>query len=189
MKLTKLKAGIRLCAWAILLAGGTAFAGILPVALRCESKLNPLGLTETSPRLGWQVSGNLSGERGQYQTAFQIQVASSLQILTNHQGDLWDTGWVPTNQTSQITYAGKPLSSHAVCYWHVQVWDKNGQPSGWSVPASWTMGILTQPEWTAQWIGRDDGPAWNTGSTFPATRTARAKARPSAATIGASPAE
>jgi alpha-L-rhamnosidase len=28
------------------------------------------------------------------------------------------------------------------------------------------MGILTTGEWTAQWIGRDDGPAWNTGSTF-----------------------
>ena len=33
-------------------------------------------------------------------------------------------------------------------------------------PATWTMGILTTGEWTAQWIGRDDGPAWNTGSTF-----------------------
>ncbi|HWY77385.1 MAG TPA: family 78 glycoside hydrolase catalytic domain, partial [Verrucomicrobiae bacterium] len=82
------------------------------------------------------------------------------------QGDLWDTGKVLTNQTSQLAYAGSTLTSHEACYWHVRVWDQNGQPSGWSSPASWTMGILTQGEWTAQWIGRDDGPAWNTGSTF-----------------------
>jgi alpha-L-rhamnosidase len=149
-----------------LLVAGSAFAGILPVDLCCESKVNPLGLSETSPRLSWQTVATIPGERGQYQTGYQIQVASSLQVLTNNQGDLWDTGKVTTNQTSQIAYAGSALASHQVCYWHVQVWDKNGQSSGWSSPVSWTMGLLTTGEWTAQWIGRDDGPAWNTGSTF-----------------------
>ncbi len=150
----------------ILLGACSAFAGIQPANLRCESKLNPLGLSETSPRLSWQEVTTIPGERGQYQTAYQIQVASSLQVLTNNQGDLWDTGQVATNQTSQIAYVGKVLASHQACYWHVQVWDKNGQPSGWSAPASWSMGLLTQGEWTAEWIGRDDGPAWNTGSSF-----------------------
>jgi alpha-L-rhamnosidase len=93
-------------------------------------------------------------------------VASSLQRLTNNQGDLWYTGKVSTNLSAQIAYAGSALTSHQVCYWHVQVWDKNGNASGWSAPASWTMGILTTAEWQAQWIGRDNGPAWNTGSTF-----------------------
>jgi alpha-L-rhamnosidase len=158
---------IRSCGcWLIILAAGSSYAGILPVELRCESKVNPLSLTETSPRLSWQDESNIAGERGQYQVAYQIQVASSLQSLTNNVGDLWDTGEVMTNQTSQIAYAGPALTSHQVCYWHVQVWDKNGQASGWSSPASWSMGILSQAEWTAQWIGRDDGPAWNTGSTF-----------------------
>jgi len=120
----------------ILLGACSAFAGIQPANLRCESKLNPLGLSETSPRLSWQEVTTIPGERGQYQTAYQIQVASSLQVLTNNQGDLWDTGQVATNQTSQIAYVGKVLASHQACYWHVQVWDKNGQPSGWSAPAS-----------------------------------------------------
>jgi alpha-L-rhamnosidase len=138
----------------------------MPVNLSCESKSNPLGLSESSPRLSWQEVATLPGERGQFQTAYQIQVASTWQALTNNQGNLWDTGKVATNQTSQIVYGGSALVSHQACYWHVQVWDKNGQASGWSSPASWTMGILTQGEWTAQWIGRDDAPAWNTGSTL-----------------------
>jgi len=143
-----------------------AGAGILPVDLGCESKLNPIGLSETSPRLSWQLLATVAGERGQYQTAYQVQVASSLQVLTNNQGDLWDTGQVATNQASQVVYAGSTLNSDQACYWHVRVWDKIGQASAWSPPAYWSMGILTQGEWTAQWIGRDDGSAWNTGSTF-----------------------
>lgn len=166
MKFVKVGSCITGCLWMVLLVGGTAFAGIQPADLRCEAKVNPLGLSETSPRLSWQDAATVPGERGQYQTAYRIQVASSLQALTNNSGDLWDTGQVATNRTSQIVYAGSTLASHQVCYWHVQVWDKSGQASGWSSPASWTMGLLTQGEWTAQWIGRDDGPAWNTGSTF-----------------------
>jgi len=166
MKFVKLAGCVRACCWVSLLVVCSAKAGIQPVALRCESKLDPLGLSETSPRLSWQLLATVAGERGQYQTGYQIQVASSLQVLTNNQGDLWDTGQVATNQASQIAYAGSALNSHQVCYWHVRVWDKSSQPSAWSSPAYWSMGILTQAEWTAQWIGRDDGPAWNTGSTF-----------------------
>ena len=154
------------CFSLFLLITGSSLAGMVPVNLRCESRPSPLGLSETIPRLSWQEIATIPGERGQYQTAYQIQVASSLQTLTNNQGDLWDTGEVMTNQTSQIAYTGSALMSHQVCYWHVQVWDNNGQSSGWSEPATWTMGILTQGEWTAQWVGRDDAPAWNTGSTF-----------------------
>jgi len=150
----------------VILVSFSAPAAISPTNLQCESKLNPLGLSETSPRLSWLENPTVAGERGQFQTAYRIQVASSLQNLANNVGDLWDTGQVATNQTSQIAYAGSALTSHQVCYWHVQVWDKSGQPSGWSASASWTMGILTTAEWTAQWIGRDDAPAWNTGSTF-----------------------
>lgn len=166
MRLIGQKQCILSYAWVLLLMATSAFSGILPVNLCCESKVNPLGLSETSPRLSWQAADTVSGGRGQYQTAYRIQVASSLQVLTNGEGDLWDTGTVATNQSSQIAYAGARLASHQVCYWHVQVWDKNGQPSGWSSSASWTMGILTQQEWTAQWIGRDDAPAWNTGSSL-----------------------
>jgi alpha-L-rhamnosidase len=166
MNFLKPPARLRILSWLMLFVVGSAEAGLLPINLHCESKPNPLGLSETSPRLSWQVQATVPGERGQFQTACQIQVASSLQILTNNLGDLWDTGQVMTNQTSQFVYGGPALNSHQVCYWHVRVWDKNGQPSAWSSSASWSMGILTQGEWTAQWIGRDDAPAWNTGSTF-----------------------
>lgn len=154
------------CGCVLIGLAGSVFAGVFPLQLQCESKPNPLGLSETSPRLSWQVATTNAAERGQFQSACQIQVASTPQLLAANAGDLWDTGILATNHTSQIAYSGAALGSHQACYWHVQVWDMNGQPSGWSTPASWTMGTLNQSDWTAQWIGRDDAPAWDTGSTF-----------------------
>jgi alpha-L-rhamnosidase len=126
----------------ILLPFSAVAQGIFPTNLQCEAKPNPLGLSETSPRLSWQEAAIIPGARGLYQTAYQIQVASSAQLLGNNQGDLWDTGQVATNQTTQIAYAGSTLATDQACYWHVRIWDENGQPSAWSSPASWSMGML-----------------------------------------------
>lgn len=128
-----------------------ASAGILPVDLKCESRLNPQGIDEIAPALSWQLDAP-KAERGQSQTAYRVQVASSPEILARNQGDLWDTGRVATNQAAFVPYQGPKLVSREVCYWHVQVWDKDGQPSAWSSPASWSMGLLQPNDWTAQWI-------------------------------------
>ncbi|MBC8096758.1 MAG: alpha-L-rhamnosidase N-terminal domain-containing protein, partial [Akkermansiaceae bacterium] len=148
------------CGWLalVVMLPISAAAGISPTHLQCESKPSPLGLTETSPRLSWQVMTTIPGERGQYQTAYQIQVASSSQLLAANQGDLWDTGQVATNRTTQIPYAGSTLKTDQACFWQVRVWDKSGQPSAWSSPASWSMGMLltnssvalARITWTAQ---------------------------------------
>jgi alpha-L-rhamnosidase len=57
---------------AMLAAGPTeaeakAGEGIVPKALRCESKTDPLGIDECQPRLSWIVE---SAARGQKQTAY-----------------------------------------------------------------------------------------------------------------------
>ena len=43
---------------------------------------------------------------------------------------------------SRSSTAGKPLNSGAAAFWKVQVWDQDGQPSEWSAPAQWSMGLL-----------------------------------------------
>ena len=53
-------------------------AHLKPVALRCEYRVNPLGVDEARPRLTWRVE---SDARGEIQTAYQILVASSLELL------------------------------------------------------------------------------------------------------------
>lgn len=117
--------------------------------LRCEYLTNPHGIDTTHPRLSWVVS---STQRGERQTAYQILVASSTSLLTEGKADLWDSGKVTGDATSQIPYAGKPLDSRVRCFWKVRAWDRNGQSSEWSKPAEWTVGLLKPEDWSAKWI-------------------------------------
>ena len=117
--------------------------------LRCEYRVDPVGLGVVEPRLSWTLA---SDQRGQKQTAYQILVATSPELLARNEGDLWDTGKVNSDQTVQVVYDGKPLRSRVRAWWKVQVWDKDGGGSGWSAPAHWSMGLLDKADWQAKWI-------------------------------------
>jgi alpha-L-rhamnosidase len=120
-------------------------------SLRCEYRVNPFGIDLEKPRLAWVIE---SDQRGELQTAYQVMVASTPELLARDRADLWDTGKVDSDQSIQVQYAGKPLSSRTRCHWKVRVWDRNGHPSSWSRPALWTMGLLSPEEWQpAKWIG------------------------------------
>ena len=140
---------ISLIAWILSVALASPAAGLNPVALRCEYAVNPLGVDVPHPRLFWKVE---SPERAQKQTAYQILVASSMSRLKHDDGDLWDSGKVASDETTQIPYAGRPLKSAQEVFWKVRVWDANGRPSAWSQPAHWTMGLLADTDWQAKWI-------------------------------------
>jgi hypothetical protein len=131
----------------------TARASLTPVDLRCDYAVNPLGVDSPNPRLFWKL---VAPERGQTQCAWQILAASSAEKLRQDQGDLWDSGRQISSDTIQIPYAGATLTSAEPVFWKVRVWDVNGQPSAWSEPATWTMGVLSASEWQAQWIGAAD---------------------------------
>jgi alpha-L-rhamnosidase len=118
-----------------------------PEYLRSEYRVNPLGIGVAQPRLSWEMN---DARRGAMQTAYQILVASTPQKLALDQGDLWDSGRVATDQSTQVVYVGKPLQSRARCYWKVRLWDAAGEPTPYSRQAMWTMGIN---EFQAKWIG------------------------------------
>ncbi len=134
---------------------------LMPVYLRCEALVNPLGLQEPAPRLSWILE---SGERSQRQTAYRILVASSEDLLNKNLGDLWDTTLVKSDETLNIVYQGKPLSSYQVCFWKVKVWDQDGRESSWSIRARWSMGLLKAEDWKAEWIGYDKPRQGSTGA-------------------------
>ena len=127
-------------------------SGLAAEDLRCEYRVDPLGVAVAQPRLSWIVT---SRQRGQAQTAYRILVARSERLLDTGTGDLWDSGIVPSDQSAQVLYQGKTLPSNTPCFWKVRVWDKGDKPSSWSRTASWTMGLLGPDEWKAQWIGFD----------------------------------
>ena len=83
------------------------------------------------PRLSWILD---SGR----QTAYQVVVDGA-----------WDSGWVASDQSIDIAYAGKPLLPATRYEWKVRVRDAAGGPSEWSRPASFTTGLR---DWQAKWI-------------------------------------
>jgi alpha-L-rhamnosidase len=125
---------------------------LAPAYLRCEYRVDPLGIEEPAPRLSWVVE---SGERGQRQTAYRLLVASSEKLLSQDQGNLWDTGKVASDETIGTVYRRQPLVSHQRCFWKLKVWDEDDRESAWSKPALWSMGLLQPGDWKADWIGYD----------------------------------
>lgn len=120
--------------------------------LRCEYLCNPVGIDETRPRFCWLLETDRHGAR---QAAYQVRVASNPELLAKHTADLWDSGRVESDATSQISYAGVPLRSRAQCHWQVTVWDETGGQVT-SAPALWSMGLLQRDDWQARWITHDE---------------------------------
>lgn len=146
-----MKSPSSLTALTLMLAAASASAGAAEIQeLRCEYRSNPLEVDVRSPRLGWTVT---SDRRGEMQTAYQVLVASSPEPLARDQGDLWDSGKIESDQSIHVRYAGRPLASRQRCCWKVRIWDKEGKPSPWSQPATWSMGLLAAEDWNARWIG------------------------------------
>ena len=177
---------VGILAFATLMVPQTLLHAVTVEDLRCEYRENPLGIDVVKPRLSWKsetrdqnagralansakpgaaLTGMAAGNpevRGQKQSAYQVLVASSLELLAKDQGDLWDSGKVVSAQSIQVEYAGKPLQSRMACCWRVRVWDKDGK-AAWSKPATFEMGLLEPDAWQAKWIGMN-GPEGKRGS-------------------------
>ncbi len=128
----------------------TVRAAAGPSDLQCEYLRNPMGLDVPEPRLSWKLT---AGGRGLRQTAYQILVADDPTQLRKHLGNLWDSGWVSSEQSQQVEYGGKALASGQAYWWMVRVKLADGPASDWSQPARWTIGLLEASDWKARWIG------------------------------------
>ncbi|WP_371193797.1 family 78 glycoside hydrolase catalytic domain [Glaciecola sp. SC05] len=124
-----------------------------PTALSVgEGFENPLGYYESLPRFSWKMAEDSASMA---QSAYQIQVASSVDLL-NTTADLWDSQKTSSGETAWLRYAGEPLSSRQKAFWRVRLWDENDQPSVWSEVQTIELGLLSNKDWQAKWIGHPD---------------------------------
>jgi alpha-L-rhamnosidase len=149
------RAADRWCRWFFLMLVA-AGSGLMPSLealtidrLRCEFLIEPRGLQVSQPRLSWELA---SDQRGARQAAWQILAASTPELLVEGKADLWDSGRVESADTANISWDGAELRSNAFVHWKVRVWDEEDKPK-WSESATWTMGLLAESEWIAEWIG------------------------------------
>ena len=135
-----------------------------PTGLRVEYAANPLGIDARAPRLSWRSASEVRGAR---QTAYRIQAAATETDLAAGRL-LWDSGRVDSDRSLFVRYGGPALDSGRRVVWRVRVWDDRGEPSDWSSPASWEMGLLEPEDWEAEWV-RPAGPADTAGARPVAT--------------------
>ena len=124
-----------------------------PTDLRCEYTVNPMGVDVPQPRFSWILRHS---ERARTQSAYRILVAGTYENLLNDAGDVWDSKKVKSGKSVNVEYQGKPLASKEVYYWKIKWWDNTGQASVFSDIATFEMGLLSQKDWDAVWIGGGD---------------------------------
>src|SRR5882757_8599240 len=121
-----------------------------PVHLRCEYRVNPLGVDKAAPQLSWQSDSLTPNWK---QAGYQILVASSESALSG-KADVWDSGRVDSSISVGIRYGGPKLLAAKRYFWKIRVWDAKGEASESAEPAWWEMGLLDRADWKAQWIDR-----------------------------------
>ncbi|HWB25742.1 MAG TPA: family 78 glycoside hydrolase catalytic domain [Chitinophagaceae bacterium] len=133
----------------------TAFSQIQITSALCENKVNPLGVALQGLHFSWEMT---SAEQGQYQTAYQLVISSSLNKLRAGNYDVYNSAKVPSSQSIMVKAGDKTFAPAQTCYWKVCVWDKQKVPV-WSDTHYFTTGIFEQKDWqNARWIGYEDMP-------------------------------
>jgi alpha-L-rhamnosidase len=170
-----LAVGLLCIAVAPLGALADSFTG--PVALQVDNLSNPLGIDDPAPRFSWQLQDSA---RGAAQAAYQVQVASSANLLQQNTPDVWNSDIVKSSQSLNVVYAGPALKPSTRYFWRVQVWSASGKPYPGSEVNWWETGLMTQDAWQAQWIGYEkpeEATVRHAASTWIASPDAKALAQ------------
>lgn len=130
--------------------------------LRCEMRSNPMGIDALVPRLSWNLQSNT---RNTIQSAYEILVASSKEQLAQDKADIWSSGKIASGASIQIPFQGKALQSNQRYFWKIRSYTNHGT-TPWSETATWSMGLLQNADWKAQWIGWDAPFAWDSVTQF-----------------------
>lgn len=119
---------------------------LAPTHLRCEYLSNPDAVDVAAPRFAWILNHS---DRAHKQGAYQVQVSSNPRFET---AMTWDSGKTSSDDSIQVAYSGKPLTSDTTYFWRIKYWDDAGAESPWSETALFGTGLLSASDWKAQWI-------------------------------------
>ena len=117
----------------------SAFSFAAPEELRVNLLASAFGVPKACPVFSWVMR---SGEVGDIQTGYRIVIASRLADL-DEADYLLDTGWMASDESSNITIAGldKLLCDNELYYWAVKLRNKSGAESAMSEPAPFVTAV------------------------------------------------
>jgi len=120
-----------------------------PTNLMVEYRKKPF-TDEKKPRFSWQMKA-LARDTRQY--AYQVQVATSEDLLLSDTPDVWDSKKIAGNQSTNVSYKGGEIKKSTRYFWRVRIWDERDVPTDYSEISWWESTKLAEADWSAQWIG------------------------------------
>lgn len=123
----------------IYLPGPGKPSGSSPTGLMVEFIREPQNVLICDPRpeFSWIVP-DVAGK----QTAYQILVSSSEELLARNIGDLWNGIKTASPKSTEVEYSGGTIPANSVCHWKVRIWDRRSRPSSWSAVQSFRTGTF-----------------------------------------------
>ncbi len=116
------------------------YPGGKPEALTIDLMKDPgnVAIGDASPEFGWQYRSDKTSD---YQTAYQILVSSSRNLIELNKGDIWNSGKVISGTSANVEFRGIPLEPLHTYYWKVRLWDRDGQSTRYSDEQAFTTGV------------------------------------------------
>jgi alpha-L-rhamnosidase len=107
-------------------------SGLMVEFIRTPEKVKILDL---KPEFSWIVPVNTN-----FQTGYQILVASSKEKLEKNNGDIWNSQKILSSKSSEVEYGGNNLSGNTTYYWKVRIWNSKNNPTEYSYIQPFTTG-------------------------------------------------
>ncbi|MFY0650554.1 MAG: sulfatase-like hydrolase/transferase [Cyclobacteriaceae bacterium] len=122
---------------------------VAPTELTVEYIREPsqVKVVDTTPELGWRVP-----DGAVFQSAYQILVATSKENIDNNIGDVWNSGQVRTNNSTNVSYAGKALKAGMKYFWKVRLWDEHNRLGNYAKAQMFQIGNPTGELTTANFF-------------------------------------
>lgn len=100
-----------------------------PIGLMVEFIREPenVKILDLKPEFSWIVPVNAN-----FQTGFQILVASSKEKLEKNIANIWDSKKILSNRSSEIEFGGDNLKNESTFFWKVRIWNDKDKPSEYS---------------------------------------------------------
>jgi len=93
-----------------------------------------INIHDLKPELTWIVPA-----AAKTQTARQIIISSSREIIEKNIGDIWDSGKITDSSSSEVEI-GVALKDNSSYFWKVRVWNRKDKPTGFSEIQSFQTG-------------------------------------------------
>ena len=117
--------------------------------LTVDGRRDPVGIDTPSPVFSWKLR---TDEAGVAQKAYRVQVFTD-------STPVWSSGWITSDRTAYVNYAGNALSSLTEYAWSVDILTDSDETA--SAVGAFETAYMNANDWHARWVEPAQEPAFH----------------------------